>query len=69
MGDFILVFDIPRDMKSEKVKVWRDLNKLGAKMFQYSVWKSSDLKSLIGIASFIKKLGGSASILEEKLIF
>jgi len=69
MGDYILVFDLTREMNNEKVKIWRDLNKIGAKMIQYSIWKYSELKPLLEIASFIKKSGGSASILEEKFIF
>jgi len=69
MKEGILIFDMPLDYRSEARKVQRDLNKINAKMVQQSVWKSNDLKSLIDIATFIKKSGGTASILEEKLIF
>jgi hypothetical protein len=69
MKDSILIYDIPRNLNKIEVKVWRDLQKINAKMVHHSTWKSDDLKSLIEIATFIKKSGGSASILEEKLIF
>lgn len=69
MKEFVLIFDIPREPTRRETKVWRDLTKLGAKKLQHSVWKHSDLSKLIDIATFIKKSGGSATILEEKLIF
>jgi len=67
--EFILIFDVPRESVAAAVKVWRDLRKSGAKKLQHSVWKHSDLSKLIEIATFIKKSGGNATILEEKLIF
>jgi hypothetical protein len=69
MKDAILIYDIPRESHSVAVQVLRDLQKINAKMIHHSTWKSDDSKSLIDIATFIKKSGGSASILEEKLIF
>ena len=69
MKELILIFDIPRGERNVELKTWRDLNKMNAKMIQHSVWKHSDLPKLIEIATFIKKSGGSATILEEKLIF
>ncbi len=69
MKEFVLIYDIPRGDVKVAVKVWRDLIKLGAKKLQHSVWRHSDLSKLIEIATFIKKSGGSATILEEKLIF
>ncbi len=69
MKEFVLIFDIPRDEHKVAVKAWRDLLKYGSKMVQHSVWKHSDLSKLIEIATFIKKSGGSATILEEKLVF
>jgi len=65
----VLIFDIPKDRHKVEVKIWRDLNKHKAKMMRHSVWKHSDLSKLIDIAAFIKKSGGSATILEEKLVF
>jgi len=69
MKDFILTFDIPRDHHKILLKVHRELHKISAKKVQHSLWKSENLKELIDIASFIKKSGGHAIILEEKLIF
>ncbi len=69
MKEFVLMFDIPREEHKVEVKVWRDLNKLGAKMVQHSVWKSGKLQDLIELATLIKKSGGQAAILEEKLVF
>jgi len=69
MKDFILIFDIPRGMNTLKVQIWRELQRKNAKMIQFSIWKSNNLKELIDIASFIKKSGGKASILEEKFVF
>ncbi|MBI1978729.1 MAG: hypothetical protein HYS62_01550 [Candidatus Aenigmarchaeota archaeon] len=69
MKEFILTFDMPRELTRVRKKVHRDLIKIDSKKFQQSLWKSRDLRSLIEIATFIKKSGGSASILEEKLVF
>ena len=69
MKEFILIFDVPRDSVAVAVKSWRDLQKIRAHKLQHSVWKHSDLSKLIEIATFIKKSGGSATILEEKLVF
>ncbi|MBI2543207.1 MAG: hypothetical protein HYW24_03415 [Candidatus Aenigmarchaeota archaeon] len=67
--EFVLIFDVPRDLHKVELKVNRDLHRHEAKMVQHSVWRHSDLSRLIEIATFIKKSGGSATILEEKLIF
>ncbi|MBI2547343.1 MAG: hypothetical protein HYW23_02745 [Candidatus Aenigmarchaeota archaeon] len=69
MKEFVLIFDIPRGQHRIAVKVWRDLIKIDSKMIQHSVWKHSDLSKLVEIATFIKKSGGNATILEEKLVF
>ena len=69
MKEFILVFDLPREMGTTKVKTWRDLKRLDAKMIQHSVWKSEKLQDLIDIVTFIKKSGGIARILEERFVF
>ncbi len=69
MKIFILVFDIPRDEPVVKLKVNRNLHKIKAVKVQHSVWSSNELKELIDIATFIKNSGGSARILEEKLVF
>lgn len=69
MSELVLIFDIPKGERHVELKVWRELKKINAKMIQHSVWRHSDLSKLIKIATFIKKSGGSAAILEEKLIF
>lgn len=69
MKEFILVFDLPREKGTVKVRAWRDLQKMGAKMIQFSLWKSDRLDELIKLAIDIKRSGGSARILEEKFIF
>lgn len=69
MKDVILIFDLPKEETSLRVKIHRELLKSNAKMIQHSVWKSDNLNAFIEIATFIKKSGGRASILEEKFIF
>ncbi|MBU5537336.1 MAG: hypothetical protein QW818_01150 [Candidatus Aenigmatarchaeota archaeon] len=69
MREFVLIFDVPRESVAVAVKVWRYLQKIKAYKLQHSVWKHSDLSKLIEIATLIKKSGGSATILEEKLVF
>lgn len=64
-----MVFDIPRDRGSVQRQVSRLLARADAKQIQFSVWRSKDLQELIDIASFIKKSGGDAKILEERFVF
>ena len=69
MKEFILTYDIPRELTRIRKKVHRHLITIDAKKLQHSIWKSEKLRDLIDIATFIKKSGGSATILEEKLVF
>lgn len=69
MKEFILVFDLPREMGTVKVRTWRELQEIGAKMMQFSIWKSEKLDELVKLAADIKKSGGSARILEERFVF
>ena len=69
MKNALLVFDLPRELHVQRKKINRELHSMGAKMIQHSVWSSEDFYALIEVASFIKKVGGKASILEEKIIF
>ena len=64
-----MIFDVPLEDRALARKVQRDLNKVGARMLQQSVWKSRDLQDLISIASLVKKSGGDARILEERFVF
>jgi len=66
---FIISFDLPREMNSARVRVFRMLKSRNCRMIHESLWESNNLKDLIEIASFIKRFGGSAKILEEKFIF
>lgn len=69
MEEFVLSFDLPRNANTPRVRIFRELRKMNAKLVNYSFWKSGNLSKLIEIATFIKKSGGQATILEEKLIF
>jgi hypothetical protein len=66
---YILSFDLPRELDSQRKRINRELRAINAQMIQHSFWKSRNLKELISIALFIKNSGGIATILEEKLIF
>lgn len=69
MKEFILVFDLPREMGTVKVRTWRELQKIDAMMIQFSIWKSEKLDELMKLAIDIKKSGGTAKILEERFVF
>lgn len=65
----VLLFDIPRENNTLEKRINRELHNIKARMIQHSVWKSDNINDLIRIANEIKKFGGKAIILEEKLIF
>jgi len=67
--EFIMVFDLPREEGTVKVRTWRELQRMDAKMIQFSIWKSEKLDELMRLAIDIKKSGGSARILEERFVF
>jgi hypothetical protein len=66
---FIISFDLPREMNSARVRLFRMLKSRNCKMIHESLWEGDNLKDLIEIATFIKKFGGRARILEEKFLF
>ena len=66
---FVIVFDIPRNEMTERRRIHRELVRNGAEMMQDSFWKSGDMKFLIELGIRIRKIGGSATILEEKFLF
>lgn len=66
---FVLIFDLPENEATEKVRINRELHRMDAVMVQNSFWKSDDLKSLVDLAMRIRNLGGKAEILEEKFLF
>lgn len=69
MTKYLLIYDIPREKKGLRTKVFRVLTATKAKMIQHSIWQSSDLKLLKEVANLIKKEGGNAGILEEKVVY
>jgi len=66
---FILLFDIPSELQTLKRQIDRQLTRVGAELVQKSVWKLENLNLLIDIASWIKRAGSDARILEEKFLF
>jgi uncharacterized protein (UPF0128 family) len=66
---FILAFDLPRELHSERKRVNLELRRMNARMIQFSIWESEKLEELMKIALMIKNLGGSSKILEEKFLF
>ena len=66
---FVIVFDIPFGLETEKRRINRELHRMGAKMIQQSFWRHENLKELISLAIRIRNIGGRAEILEEKFIF
>ncbi len=68
-NNFILSFDLPRDYNTARVRIFRHLKKINARMVHESFWRHDDLKELVDVAMLIKKFDGSASILEERLVF
>ena len=68
MKRFLIAFDLPRELASEKVKVNRELHKISAKRVQHSLWSSDSLSDLTEIGILIRKLGGNSQILEEKFL-
>jgi hypothetical protein len=51
------------------VKINRLLKEIGAEKVQNSVWRSENLKELTKMAVWVRNVGGSAQILEEKVVY
>lgn len=66
---FVLVFDFPRSLTTERRRLNRMLHRINARKIQDSFWRCENLNSLMEIALYIKSFGGKAEILEEKFIF
>jgi len=66
---FLLSFDLPKNMNTLRVRIFRRLKSSGAELVHHSLWRSNDFKLLQDIALLIRKNGGTALILEEKLRF
>ncbi len=69
MADYALIFAIPTSEAVLRIRINRALKLIGAKMVQRSIWKSSSLADLKGIAKFIKDRGGNAQVIEWKKVF
>ena len=65
----LIIFGMPRGSAVLAVKVNRRLKGIGAEKVQRSVWRSDNLRELTRIAVWIRNAGGSAQILEEKVIY
>lgn len=65
----LIIFDIPSGNATMGVKINRLLREIGAEKVQNSVWRSDNLKELTKIVIWIRNVGGSAQILEEKIIY
>jgi len=66
---FVIVFDIPRSEMTERRRLHRELVRGGAVKIQDSFWRSDRIQFLIDVGMRIRKIGGRASILEEKFLF
>jgi hypothetical protein len=63
----ILAFDIPRNKGYLRVKVWRELQKIGAKNTLSSHWilpySRANFKNMKKLSEEIKRVGGRAEII------
>ena len=56
-------------MTTVRVRINRALRKSGAQLIHDSLWRHDDINVLIDLALLIKRVGGRASVLEEKFVF
>lgn len=66
---YLIIFDLPKDNAVMRVKINRLFKEIGAEKVQNSVWASENLKELTKIAIWIRNVGGTAQIIEEKIIY
>lgn len=66
---YIIIFQLPKNSQSLKLKVNRMLTKIKARMLQRSVWFHENAQKLVEIASFIKSRGGKAIVLEKNVVY
>jgi hypothetical protein len=63
----VLSFDIPRDKASFRVKIWRELQKIGAEQRLGSHWilplSRANLIYMKAIAKKIKEFGGNVEVI------
>jgi CRISPR-associated endonuclease Cas2 len=65
---YLILYDIPRELKSFQVFVNRALKKAGAVKFQQSAWECNNLENLREIAKTIRAQDGRVVILEKKIV-
>ena len=65
--EFLLSFDLPKEMATIRSRLHRKLVKLKAKKIHDSLWKSQDLSSLISMALIIRANGGSSKYWKKSL--
>jgi len=66
-------FDIPRNKASFRVKVWRELNKIGARQNMKSYWSldysKENLQKLKSIAKEIQRNDGEIEVVDGKILW
>lgn len=66
---YLVVFSLPKGNAVMGVKINRLLREIGADKVQKSVWRSDNLKELTRIVMWVRNTGGTAQILEEKIVY
>ena len=69
MVKYLIIYDIPRELKVLQVTVNRALKRVKAEKFQHSIWESESLSDLKSIANTIRANKGRVNILEKKVVF
>ncbi len=66
---FTLIYDLPKELATERKQLNLKLKRINAKMIQHSFWKHDDIRKLVKLGIWIRKIGGTAEILEERFLF
>lgn len=69
MAEYVLIFDIPKREAVLRIRTYRALKLIRAKLVQRSIWKSKHLDDLKGIAKFVREHGGNAYVIEWKKVY
>ena len=65
--EFLLSFDLPKEMAIIRSRLHRRLVKLKAKRIHDSLWRSRDLSGLLDVALIIRSNGGSSKYWKKSL--
>lgn len=57
---FLLLYDLGRGENAVRLKINRELRKLGANMFQHSIWEHTNIHKLKEIADLIGNREGKS---------